>query len=113
VLLKLTPGFLQTPFAGTFTLCAKIPKFYKQFFCTKVFCADFIYLQFGFVIFLQKNIGAKAHCKMLVELTASVNFINVKRTRFSYKCHFGSFFYVRTYVEKSCQNDVRTKNARV
>jgi len=42
-----------------------------------------------------------------------VNFINVKHARFSYKCHFGSFFYVRTYVEKSCQNDVRMKNVHV
>jgi len=35
----------------------------------KDFCAAFLYLQFGFVHFWQKNIGAKAACKMLVKLT--------------------------------------------
>jgi hypothetical protein len=38
-------------------------------FCTKVFCAAFMCLQFGFVIFWQKNFGAKAAHKMLVKLT--------------------------------------------
>jgi len=38
-------------------------------FCTKVFCTAFFYLQFGFVIFRQNNIGAKAALKMLVKLT--------------------------------------------
>jgi hypothetical protein len=35
----------------------------------KVFCAAFMCLQFGFVIFGQKNFGAKAAHKMLVKLT--------------------------------------------
>jgi len=43
--------------------------FYKQLFCTKVFCAAFLYLQFGFVIFWQKNISEKAARKTLVKLT--------------------------------------------
>jgi len=34
-----------------------------------VFCAAFLYLQFGFVIFWQKNIDAKAALKMLLKLT--------------------------------------------
>jgi len=34
-----------------------------------VFCAAFLYLQFGFVIFRHKNIGAKAACEMFVKLT--------------------------------------------
>jgi len=38
-------------------------------FCTKVVCAAFLYLNFGFVIFGQKNIGTKAACKMLKKLT--------------------------------------------
>jgi hypothetical protein len=33
--------------------------------------------------FLQKNIGAKAACKMLVKLTTVVNFINGLRAHFS------------------------------
>jgi len=32
----------------------------SSFFCTKVFCAAFLYLQFGFVIFCPKIVGAKA-----------------------------------------------------
>ena len=35
----------------------------------KVFCAAFMCLQFGFVIFWQKDFGAKAAHKMLVKLT--------------------------------------------
>jgi len=34
-----------------------------------VLCIAFLYLQFGFVIFRQKEIGAKAARKMLVKLT--------------------------------------------
>jgi hypothetical protein len=37
----------------------------------KVFCADFMCLQFGFVIFWQKDFGAKAAHKMLVKDTWS------------------------------------------
>jgi len=33
--------------------------FYEQLFCTTVFGTAFFYLQFGFVIFWQKNIGEK------------------------------------------------------
>ncbi len=35
----------------------------------KVFCAAFVCLQFGFVIFRQKDFGAKAAHKMLVKWT--------------------------------------------
>jgi hypothetical protein len=38
---------------------------YEQLFCTKVFCAAFMCLQFGFVIFWQKDFGAKAAHKTL------------------------------------------------
>jgi len=37
-----------------------------------VFCATFIELQFGFVIFCHKNIGSKAARKMLVKLIKGV-----------------------------------------
>ena len=46
--------------------------FYAQRFCKQVFCADFLYLQFVFVIFWQKKIGKKASHKMLVKLTTGV-----------------------------------------
>ena len=38
-------------------------------FCTKVFCADSLYLQFVFVSFWQKHTGEKAACRTLVKLT--------------------------------------------
>jgi len=52
---KLTPGMNFT-------------NILKAIFCTKVFCSAFLYLQFGFVIFWQRNIGAKAACEVLVKL---------------------------------------------
>ncbi len=45
------------------------PIFYKQLLHTKVLCAPFMCSQFGFVIFWQKDLGAKAAHKMLVKLT--------------------------------------------
>jgi hypothetical protein len=45
------------------------PIFYEQLFCTKVFFTAFMCLQFGFVIFWQKDFGTKAAHKMLVKLT--------------------------------------------
>jgi hypothetical protein len=45
------------------------PIFYEQLFHTKFPCAPFMCLQFGFVIFWQKDFGAKAAHKMLVKLT--------------------------------------------
>jgi len=36
------------------------PTFYLQLLCTKVICSAFLYLQFGFVIFWQKNISEKS-----------------------------------------------------
>jgi hypothetical protein len=44
--------------------------FYEQLFHTKVFCGAFMCLQFGFVIFWQKDFpGAKAAHTMLEKLT--------------------------------------------
>ncbi len=43
--------------------------FYQKNFCTKVFRAAFLQLQFCFVIFWCKNICAKAALKMLLKLT--------------------------------------------
>ncbi len=51
------------------------PIFYEQLFRTKVFCAAFLCLQFGLVIFGQKDLGAKAAHKMLVKLTPEAVFL--------------------------------------
>jgi hypothetical protein len=62
-------------------------QFHQHFLCTKVLCAAFLYLRFGFVIFWQKKYWRKTKggCKMLRKLTLVVNFINVLRTRFLYE----------------------------
>jgi len=50
------------------------PTIYKQFFSVrKCFEQLFFSYSFGFVIFCQKNIGAKTACKMLVKLTTGHN----------------------------------------
>jgi len=49
------------------------PTFYDQLFSYKCIFQAILYLQFGFVIFSQKNTGAKAACKMLVKLTKGLN----------------------------------------
>ncbi len=43
-----------------------------RLFHTKVFCAAFLKLEFSFVTFWQKNIGAKAAPKMLMKLTTGI-----------------------------------------
>jgi hypothetical protein len=43
--------------------------FYVRLFCMEVLWAAFLKLKFGFVIFWQNNISAKATCKMLMKLT--------------------------------------------
>ncbi len=53
------------------------PIFYEQLFHKKVFCAAFMYLQFGFVILWQKDFGTKAAHKMLVKLTPGANVIKL------------------------------------
>ncbi len=44
---------------------------------TNILHAAFLYLHFGFVLFLLKNFDAKADLKMLVKLTPGLNFINI------------------------------------
>ncbi len=46
----------------------------------KVFCAAYMCLQFGFVIFWQKDFGAKAAHKMLVKLTPGLMFVGKRVT---------------------------------
>ena len=53
------------------------PAFYEQLFRKKVFCAAFMCLQFGLVIFWRKDFGAKAAYKMLVKLMPGVDFTNI------------------------------------
>ncbi len=56
---------------GRFLNCSKRLLFpgVNFFNILKVFCAAFLKLQFGFVIFWQNNFGARAACKMLMKLT--------------------------------------------
>jgi hypothetical protein len=58
-----------TTAAAAILLVSISPMFYKQLFHMKVFLCSFMCLQFGFVIFWQKDYGAKAAHKMLVKLT--------------------------------------------
>jgi len=59
-------------------------------FHKKVLWAAFLLLQFGFVIFWQKNIGTKAARKML-NFRAGINFINVLFALFSYESLWAAF----------------------
>jgi len=86
------------------------PTFYEQFFVTKVFYAAFLYSQFGFAIFCWKKFGVEAVCKMLLKLTAGVNFTNILWAAFLNESVFWSFFFLRfgyaifsnEYCRKSC-----------
>jgi len=49
----------------------------SSFFHTKVPCAGFLCLQFGFVILWQKAFGAKDALKMLVKLTSGMGEIEI------------------------------------
>jgi hypothetical protein len=71
--------------------------------------------QFGFVIFWQKDLGAKAAHKMLVKLTTDVNFTNILQAAFSYKSFLRSFYVLSIWVcnflaqgfwHKSCTKNV-------
>ncbi len=72
------------------------PIFYEQLFRTKVFRAALMYLQFGFVIFWQKDFGAKAAHKMLVKLTPEdIENVNL---RFFHCFHLSAVFLKYTFV---------------
>jgi hypothetical protein len=55
-------------------------------------------LKFGFVIFWQKDFGAKAAHKMLVKLTPAVNFTIFLRAAFSYKSFLHSVYVLTFWV---------------
>jgi hypothetical protein len=56
------------------------PTFHDQLFHIKVYFIAFLYSQFGFIIFCQKNINAKASCEKLMKLTTvRLGRINQKR----------------------------------
>ena len=54
------------------------PTIYVQLFCTYVFCEALMYLQFGFVIYWRKEIGAKTAWKMWVKLTTGVSLLYLR-----------------------------------
>jgi hypothetical protein len=53
------------------------PIFDEHIFCTKVLCAAFMCLQFGFEIFWRKDFCAKAAHKMLVKLTPGRKYLQL------------------------------------
>jgi hypothetical protein len=67
------PGEIMMPLGVNFTNILQAAFSYKgflgQLFHTKVLCSAFMCLQFRFVIFWQKDFGAKADHKILVQLT--------------------------------------------
>jgi hypothetical protein len=66
------------------------PILYEQLFRTNVFGAAFMCLQFGFLIFWRKDLGAKAAHKMLVKLTPGFNVL-ILFTAVIYKCYWNAF----------------------
>jgi len=75
---KLKPTRVEA-LEGSF-LVSISPTFYEQLFHMKVFCAAFMCLQFGFVIFWRKDFGAKAAHKMLVKLTPGLLALPLQHT---------------------------------
>jgi hypothetical protein len=68
---KLCFGFVIREKTAQFAFMQKrirVKKF-QAAFCTKVLCAAFLLLEFGFAIFWYKNICAKADRKMLMKFT--------------------------------------------
>jgi len=60
------------------------PTFYEQLFWMKMFCKALLYWQFGFVIFWQKNIGAKAAIVKIDSITPSFCLRHYVRNGLSY-----------------------------
>ena len=60
---------IDDPKSRKWDLISISPKFYVQLFYTKVFWAVFLYLQFVFVIFFQKEIDEKTELKCLWNLS--------------------------------------------
>jgi len=83
--LKAVPKMLVKLTQRLWAKVSTSPTFYKQLFCTKVFSASFLCLQYGLVIFWQKEIGTKAaHArKMLVKFTTCC-----RNDEFKYNLHF-------------------------
>jgi len=65
--------------------------------------AAFFYLHGTQEKVLKRLLYEKGALKTLMKLTSNVNFINVLRASFLYKCRFGSFFNVHV-TRKSWQN---------
>jgi len=96
MLVKSTPGVNFTNI-----LCEAV-------FARKSFCTAFLCSLFGFVIF-QKEIEAKASCKMLVKWTTNVNLANEQLfhmkmiyTAFPYKQFGFVIFWMKENQHKNC-----------
>ena len=105
--------------------------FYRQIFCTKVLCAAFMCLHFGFVCFWQKEIGAKAARKNAGEIDYKRRGPLLRKTSFRSKkrdicflfCSFlsinqlclsgksnESISFVRRELSKKEEDDMALKN---
>ncbi len=87
--------------------------FYEQLFHSKVYCATFMCLQFGFVIFWQINMGVKFAHKMLAKSTPRfkiciiilkniISTVDFQRSQISifaqvYQHFFTSFWHLKRY----------------
>jgi len=58
---------------------------------TKVICAAFLHLQFGFEIVCRKKTGTKAAHKILVKVITVIYFTNILRTAFLNQRFFCNF----------------------
>ncbi len=73
---------------------------FTRTFFVQNFGAKATKLAFGFEIFAPKVLYEKRECIMLMKLTPVVNFINVKRTNFSYEHCVLAAFSSYMYIEK-------------
>jgi len=84
----------------TSSRCQFHQHFMGSFFMRKCFLKLLLFLQFAFVIFWQKIIGAKAVCIMLMKLSQCVSFTNIfLSSSFVQKCYGQS----KKYVTHFCQ----------
>jgi hypothetical protein len=82
-----------------------------RFFHSNMFWEAFLCLHKGFVIFWQKNISAKAACKMFMKLTTGVNFIYILCSTFGTKVFCQAFLYLLLGFVIFWQKNIGTKAA--
>jgi hypothetical protein len=76
-----------------------------------VFCAAFLYLQFGLVIFFVEESWRKSVHKMLAKLTKGVNFDNILRVAFLHESFCPTFMCLQFKFVIFCPKEIGTKAA--